>query len=440
MQKHGFEVQLLSADGEEIPLIKEDSGIDVKTFPYTREISPITDLKALWLTYKYFRKEKPEIVHTHTPKAGIVGMLAAKLAGVPIRMHTVAGLPLMEATGIKRKVLNFVERLTSWSATNVYPNSFVQRDFMEEQKLATKSKLKVIGKGSSNGIDTEFFSKRHLERNELQTNSQPALSEAEREISVGKRVSNTSSPTDSSTSVGMTDKEVRHLERSATKSKDLLEDRKDSSTLSADRQDTLRSAQNDGSSQPATRNLEPITFCFVGRIVKDKGINELLSAFDKLSKKYDNAKLFLVGGEERELDPISDESIKIVENNKQVISVGFQKDVRPFFAMSDVFVFPSYREGFPNVVMQAGAMELPSIVTNINGSNEIIEDGINGLIIPVKDEAALYNKMELLLTDKELRTKLANPARQMIVDRFEQKFVWNELLKEYMRLLKNSSL
>ena len=384
MQEHGFEVQLLSAEGEEIPLIKEDTGIDVKVIPYTRTISPLKDLIALWLTYKYFRKEKPDIVHTHTPKAGVVGMLAAKLAGVPIRMHTVAGLPLMEAIGVKRKVLNFVERLTSWSATNVYPNSFVQRDFMEEQRLATKSKLKVIGKGSSNGIDTEFFSK-------------------------------------------------RHLERSATKSKDLLEYRKDSST-------TLRSAQNDGSSQPTTHNPEHVTFCFVGRIVKDKGINELLSAFDKLSKKYDNAKLLLVGGEERELDPISDESIRVVENNKQVISVGFQKDVRPFFAASDVFVFPSYREGFPNVVMQAGALELPSIVTDINGSNEIIKDGVNGLIIPVKDEIVLYEKMELLLNDKEFREKLAEPARKMIVEKYEQKFVWNEILKEYLRLLDESSL
>ena len=368
MQKHSFEVQLLSSEGEEIPFIKEDTGIVVKTFPYTRTISPLTDLKALWLTYKYFRKEKPKIVHTHTPKAGVVGMLAAKLSGIPIRMHTVAGLPLMEATGIKRKVLNFVERLTSWSATNVYPNSNALREFMEKEGLAPRSKLTDIGNGSSNGINTEFFSK-------------------------------------------------RHLEQSATKSKDMLEDRKNSSN-------TQRSAHNDG-----------VTFCFVGRIVKDKGINELLSAFNKLSAKYANAKLLLVGGEERELDPISKQSQEIIESNKHVISIGFQKDVRPFLAASDVFVFPSYREGFPNVVMQAGALELPSIVTNINGSNEIIEDGVNGIIIPVKDEQAIYDKMKLLYNNKGLRDKLAKNSRKMIIDRYDQKFVWEELLKEYNRLL-----
>ncbi len=178
-----------------------------------------------------------------------------------------------------------------------------------------------------------------------------------------------------------------------------------------------------------------VVFCFVGRIVKDKGINELLIAFDKLSKENKSVKLLLVGHEETELDPIDKESKEILIKNKQIISVGWQEDIRPFLAISEVFVFPSYREGFPNVVMQAGAMELPSIVTNINGSNEIIKDGVNGLIIPVKDKEALFDKMKLLANDKKLRKKLAKPARKMIVDRYEQEFVWKELLKEYNRLL-----
>jgi glycosyltransferase involved in cell wall biosynthesis len=105
-----------------------------------------------------------------------------------------------------------------------------------------------------------------------------------------------------------------------------------------------------------------------------------------------------------------------------------------------VFVFPSYREGFPNVVMQAGAMELPSIVTNINGSNEIIEEGVNGLIIPVKDRDSLYLKMRLLLDNPALRKRLAKPARQIIIDRYEQKFVWSELLKEYVSLLNKKGI
>lgn len=382
MQKHGFDVQLACANGKEIKEVESETGIEIKILPLTREISPFTDAKALWKTYLYFKQEKPEIVHSHTPKAGIIGMLAANFAKVPIRMHTVAGLPLLETTGIKRKVLNFVEKLTTWSATNVYPNSFALKEIMTNNKLAPPYKLEVIGNGSSNGIDTEFFSvesvkkkiKPHYKRNE----------------------------------------DLRSV-------------------------DYLKKIAKDPTTTPRF-GRDDIVFCFVGRIVKDKGINELLSAFDILCKENKNVKLLLVGAEEKDLDPINSQSQKILKINSQIISVGWQDDVRPFLAISDVFVFPSYREGFPNVVMQAGAMGLPSIVTNINGSNEIIEDGVNGIVIPVKDENALFDKMKLLADDKKLRLKLAEPARQMIIEKYEQKYVWNELLREYKRLLDENGI
>ena len=313
-------------------------------------------------------------------------MLAAKLIGVPIRMHTVAGLPLLEATGVKRKILNFVERLTSWSATNVYPNSFALKEIMIKEKLAPQQKLKVIANGSSNGIDTEVFDKEKVEREKLKVNVMLS------EMTEGNVVE---------TSLGMKGKDA---------------------------------------SIPLLFTKNDVIFCFVGRIVKDKGIDELLYAFDKLSKENNKVKLLLVGSEEKELDPIGKESQLILRTNKQIVSVGWQEDIRPFLAISNVFVFPSYREGFPNVVMQAGAMELPSIVTNINGSNEIIKDGVNGLIIPVKDKKALFDKMKLLSGDSELRNKLAKPARRMIVDRYEQEFVWEELLKEYRMLLEEKGI
>ena len=269
-----------------------------------------------------------------------------------------------------------------------------------------------------------------------------------------------STPTDSSTTVGMTDDTtvsnvilsgVQRSRKIPRKEEDITSPPTDSSTTLRSAQPALPLGRNDDNPKPATRNsqlatkkLQPatrnpqqvITFCFVGRIVKDKGINELLSAFEKLSKENENVELLLVGPEERELDPISSTSQDILESNKNIISVGWQEDVRPFLAQSDVFVFPSYREGFPNVVMQAGAMELPCIVSNINGSNEIIKDGVNGVIIPVKDENAIYDKMKLLADDAELRDKLAKPARKMIIERYEQKFVWKALLKEYNRLLR----
>ena len=136
MMQNGIEVILASSEGKEIPEVEKTTGLKVHILPLTRKISPSTDLRAVWQTYKLIKKEKPDIVHTHTPKAGVVGMLAAKLTGVPIRMHTVAGLPLMQATGFKRKILNAVERLTSWAATGIYPNSFALADFIKEQHLA----------------------------------------------------------------------------------------------------------------------------------------------------------------------------------------------------------------------------------------------------------------------------------------------------------------
>jgi glycosyltransferase involved in cell wall biosynthesis len=183
---------------------------------------------------------------------------------------------------------------------------------------------------------------------------------------------------------------------------------------------------------------ESFVFCFVVRLVKDKGINELVQAFVEINNQYSHTKLLLVAPFERELDPLLPETETEIQNNSHIISTGFQSDVRPYLAISDIFVFPSYREGFPNVVMQAGAMELPCIVTDINGCNEIIEDDVNGLIIPPKDEKALQEKMELLLNYSDLRAKLKNNAREMITSRYEQKIVWEALLEEYKSLERNN--
>ncbi len=363
MQKNGFEVLLASAKGKEIEQIEKETGLNVKTLSLTRKISPFTDLLALWQTYRFITKEKPSIVHTHTPKAGIVGMLAAKLAGVPIRMHTVAGMPLLEAKGIKRKILNFVEKLTYWSATNVYPNSYGLQKIIIQNKLAKAEKLKVIANGSSNGINTRYFSTSHF-------------TEAER-------------------------KELK-----------------------------------------AQLNISPddFVFIFVGRLVGDKGINELVQAFKSLPKDYSNVKLLLVGNEEPELDPLQKETQKEIRQNQNIITTGWIDDVRPFFAIADALVFPSYREGFPNVVLQAGAMELPSVVTDINGCNEIITQEYNGLIIPPKNTEALQDAMERMLTDNKLYIRLQKNARPEIENKYQQEVVWEALLEEYRRFLEKKGI
>lgn len=357
MTQQGFDVLGVSSSGKELEDVAQDENVCVAALEMTRTISPFNDLKSLWEFYRLCKRERPTIVHSHTPKAGIVGMLGAKLAGVPVRLHTVAGLPLMEATGIKRSLLDFVEKLTYRCATKVYPNSTGLYDFILANNYTKKEKLKVIANGSSNGIDTHYFD--------------PGL--------------------------------FSEVQKQELKQSLLLQ-------------------PND------------FVFIFVGRLVGDKGINELIEAFFKLPTP--NTKLLLVGPFESELDPLQPETLKVIETHPNIISVGFQSDVRPYFAISDCLVFPSYREGFPNVVMQAGAMGLPSIVTNINGCNEIIVEGENGTILPVKNVPALVEAMQKMCSDKAYYEQLQQNARVMIQSRYEQQVVWEALLEEYRRVLK----
>lgn len=349
--------QVIGISSEKEYLVKVGQKENIEVFPVemTRKITPIKDLIAVYKLFTYFRKEKPFIVHTHTPKAGTVGMIAAKLAGVPNRLHTIAGLPLLEATGNKRKLLNLVEKITYSCATKIYPNSFGLKEIIIQEKFCKPEKLKVLGNGSSNGIDTSYFNSKNY-----------------------------------------SEQDNYHLK------------------------------------QKLGINNNDFVFIFVGRLVSDKGINELIEAFSKLESNA--IKLVLVGPLETDLDPLNGSTLTQIKNNKNIISVGYQNDVRPFFAISNVLVFPSYREGFPNVVMQAGAMELPSIVTDINGCNEIIINNHNGIIIPVKNTNAILDAMKQVLEDQELYGHLKQNSRKKIVENYEQKVVWNAILEEYKSL------
>jgi glycosyltransferase involved in cell wall biosynthesis len=356
MSENGFEVIGVSTPGVALDEVNTNENIRVIGLNMSRKITPIKDVLSVYYLCKILKKEKPLIVHSHTPKAGIVTMLAAKLANIPIRLHTVAGLPLMEAKGIKRKILNFVEKVTYSCATNVYPNSKGLFQFIVNEELVSSKKLKVIANGSSNGIDTSYF---------------------------------------------------------------------DSGSISEVQKEDLRTKLN-------IHNTD-FVFIFVGRLVGDKGINELIEAFSRINNY--NVKLVLVGGAESDLDPLFEQTINEIEKNPNIISVGFQSDVRPYFAISNCLVFPSYREGFPNVVMQAGAMGLPSIVSDINGCNEIIEEGINGTIIPSKNIEALFCSMQKIINDEMWRNQLASNARDKIFSRYEQQLVWDAILNEYKSLL-----
>lgn len=179
---------------------------------------------------------------------------------------------------------------------------------------------------------------------------------------------------------------------------------------------------------------EAFTFIFIGRMVKDKGIHELVRAFCRLNKEYLNTRLLLVGSLEPELDPIDKDVMDLINTHEKIEWVGYQSDVRPFLAVSDALAFASYREGFPNVVLQAGAMGLPSIVTDINGCNEIIKNEINGLIVPSQNEDALFNAMFYFLQYPNKVNKMARKSRSLIADRYEQSKVWDGTLQMYESL------
>ena len=186
------------------------------------------------------------------------------------------------------------------------------------------------------------------------------------------------------------------------------------------------------------RNPNMFTFVFVGRIVKDKGINELCKAYERIHNQYPNTRCWLVGPYEDNIDPINAEScrlVEVVDNGLEALGRKSGDELLAYYAAADCFVMPSYREGFPNTVMEAGAMGLPSIVTDINGSREIIKDGINGMIIPPQNEDRLYQSMKIMLISKMDRQKMAGNARKMIADRFEQGFVRKCLYDFYDEIL-----
>ena len=349
----------LSSPGSDLEVVAQREGVRTIAVPMERHISIVKDLKSLWQMWRVFRKEKPTMVHSMTPKAGMICMVAAWLSHVPVRVHTFTGLVWPTASGIKRKILMMTDWLTCACATHVIPEGEgVKNDLLNND--ITKKPLKVLGYGNVKGVDMDFFSRRS-------------------EI--------------------------------VEKAEELKDD-------------------------------ELFTFLFVGRVVKDKGMNELCGAFERIHQQYKKTRLWLVGAFEDDLDPVSSHTRELIESDNSGIKTfgkKFGDELLAYYAAADCFVMPSYREGFPNTVLEAGAMGLPSIVTDINGSREIIKEGGNGMIVPPCDEESLYGAMLVMLQSNVDRKRMAGNARKMIADRFEQGFVrkclydyYDEILKPYV--------
>lgn len=352
--KKEYDVVAVSSPGPKLKLLGEECGIRVVEVPMERHISILSDIKSLYQLIVVFIKERPDAIHSMTPKAGLLSMLAGKITGVPVRVHTFTGLVFPTSYGLKRKILMLTDKITCACATYINPEGFGVKKDLERFNI-TKKPLCVIANGNVRGVDMKWYSR---------------------------------------------------TEQVVLKAKDL-------------------------------RVEDKVTFCFIGRIVKDKGINELVWAFSQLNKEYNNTRLILIGVLEDKLDPIKPEIYSEIMNNKSINYVGPQNDVRPWLAASDIYVFPSYREGMPNSLLEAGAMGLPSIVTNINGNNEIIVDGENGEIIPARNQDALYNKMREWVNNKEKVSRMAGNARRMIGERYSQDIVLAETIKVYHELIHN---
>lgn len=353
MSENGWEVIMVSADGRERAQIEKIEGCRHEVIPFSRKITPVQDLKCIWQLMQLFKKEKPDIVHTHTPKAGLLGMIAAKWAGVNIRIHTLAGIPYMAAEGNKKTLLQKAEKKTYDYATAVWPNSKGLYEFVLQQNLCPEEKLGIIGKGSSNGVDLDKFNRQALKENHLVAATMRIL--------------------------------------------------------------------------PGEDDF--ILLC-VGRLVKDKGIEELVEAFLE-SKIVNRSKLVLLGTFEQELNPLSAETIKKIEDHPRIVQLDWTDHVAHYMALADVLVHPSHREGFPNVLLEAGAMMLPIICSDIIGNTDLITQKKTGLIFPVKSKEVLKEAMEFAFVKREKMNELAENLLLEIQENFERGKIHKAVLKAY---------
>lgn len=345
-----YEVVAVSSPDDTLDLVGRREGVKTVGVPMERHIAPLSDLKSLWKMVGVMRRERPWLVHSMTPKAGLMSMIAGWLTGVPVRVHTYTGLVFPTATGITQKILILTDRILCRCATHIIPEGQgVKRDL--ERYRITRKPMRVLANGNVRGIDLS-----HYDRT-------PEVMAEARKIA----------------------------------------------------------------------DPDKTTYVFVGRIVGDKGVNELVEAFTRLNAEHSDTRLILVGRQEAELDPVSPTTLERIKSNASILAVGEQEDVRPWLAASDIGVLSSYREGFPNSVIESGAMGLPSIVTDINGANEIIIPRENGLIVPPRDADALYRAMKLLYDDKPMRDRLASRSRDMS-RRYDQTVVRKALYDFYSSL------
>lgn len=336
----------------------EAMGVKGHELRMAREISPVQDVRSLFAFLRYFRRVKPDAVHGNTPKGALLSMLAARMTGVKTRIYMCHGLRYQGCVGLKRKVLVAMEKLTCRCATQVLCVSEGVRDTFEQDGICPKSRSRVIGAGSCNGIDiTRFEPARYTETERLALRAKYGIAPDE------------------------------------------------------------------------------FLFIFMGRVVRDKGVNEMIHAFSRYHEENPKVRLLMLGAFEDSLNPVEEDVAQTVRGNQHgVVYCGVQQDVRPFLAASQCLLLPSYREGFGLVLMEAGCMGLPVISSDIIGCNNVVTPD-NGLLVAPRDAEALYGALRRMVEDETLYHHFATSTRSSIIERFEQKALWKKFLDFYQQVI-----
>jgi lipopolysaccharide/colanic/teichoic acid biosynthesis glycosyltransferase len=358
MEQRGYRFHALCSPGADLDEFGRLHGVPVFGVEMPRSITPLRDLGAVRRIVDVIRRIRPRIVHAHTPKGGLLGMIAAAATGVPVRIYHMRGLPMMGATGTKRHLLRWTEKLSCSLAHRVLCVSHSLREVALAEGLCAPDKITVLAGGSGQGVDADG-------RFNPEWVGEPA--------GVGARAR-----------LGI----------------------------------------------PADARV----IGFVGRIVRDKGIVELAEAWRVLRGEFPDAHLLLVGPIELQ-DPVPAEIVAFLRDDPRVHLMGMDWDTPPLLAAMDVLALPTYREGFPNVPLEAAAMELPVVATRIPGCVDAVADGVTGTLVPPRDSASLAAALRSYLADPELRDRHGRAGRARVLGEFRREIIWEAIHSEYEELL-----
>ncbi len=358
----GFDVLLISSPGSDLQAAASFERVTALAVPMQREIDVRQDLVSLWRLYRLLRELQPDVVNATTPKAGLLGLLAAWFARVPIRIYFLVALRLETLSGGKRFVLSVTEWIAAACASRVVCNSESLRQVYVSLGLAPVTKTLALANGSANGLEARRFL--------------PSV-------------------------------------------------------------DTLRQSQTLREQLGIPEKVPVIGF--VGRLTKDKGIVELLDAFEKVLESSPHARLLLLGRLE-EGDPIPTSYAQRLEAHRQVVMTGYVIDTAPYYHLMDLFVFPSYREGFGNVLLEAGAAGVPVVAFRATGVVDAVLDGVTGTLVPIGDVEALVEASLIYLNDPDLGRQHGQAGRERVLRDFRRETVWKAWHTEYVRLLQEKGL